>query len=192
MDFVAPIVGAALNFVGAREANEMNIALADKQMAFQRGTAERAMEFGGSQAEKQMAFQERMSNTAYQRTIADMKAAGINPIMAFQQGGASTPSGSSAQGVSAQGTKADYRNQYAAAVSSAMQIMQMGAQVDQTRALTQLMRADLPEKERTGEVYTGTKGKVLKTGQEWTKLIGNVFGAAGKATPWMKYIRPGM
>ena len=37
-----------------------------------------------------------MSNTSYQRAIADMKKAGINPIMAFQQGGASTPGGSSA------------------------------------------------------------------------------------------------
>lgn len=44
-------------------------------------------------AQTQMNFQERMSNSAYQRATTDMKKAGINPMLAFSQGGASTPSG---------------------------------------------------------------------------------------------------
>jgi hypothetical protein len=71
--FWGPVTGALIGGVGAKSAN--------KETA--RSTA------------KQIAFQREMSNTAHQRQVKDLRAAGINPMLSAKLGGASTPQGAS-------------------------------------------------------------------------------------------------
>lgn len=63
---------------------------------FTSGENELSREFNAREAQKNRDWQEEMSNTSYQRVVEDLKKAGLNPILAYQNGGASTPTGGSA------------------------------------------------------------------------------------------------
>jgi hypothetical protein len=55
-----------------------------------------SQDFNADQASANRAFQADMSNTSFQRRVEDLKAAGLSPMLAYSQGGASTPGGSAA------------------------------------------------------------------------------------------------
>lgn len=84
-------IGAASSLIGGNSQNNANSAQAAANRDFQ-----------AAQSKQQMDFQERMRATQYQTTVADLKASGLNPMLAYTNGGAGTPAGASGSGAQAQ------------------------------------------------------------------------------------------
>ena len=123
--------------------------------------------FGKRQASKQMDFQAQQSATAYQRAVKDLKAAGLNPILAGTVGGASTPSGSMAP-----------TPQFASNVGSALQAKRLNQELDNLRA-TERQTNKTTEKlnkeiellqEQIARAQGGSAANLLGTqGRSWLK-----------------------
>lgn len=80
------------------KANAFTEMMWERQKEFNASSAAAAMQFDHDEAALAREWQERMSNTSYQRAVADMQAAGLNPILAYTQGGASSPAGAAGSG----------------------------------------------------------------------------------------------
>lgn len=155
LNWIPSIVGSALTYSGTKQTNELNQKLAREQTEFQKASTQ-----------EQMDFQERMSNTAYQRMRKDLEQAGFNPMLAVNQGGASTPQGSSAIGA-----RAEMQNKMKAAVNSAIAIKQAQAELELTREAIKSARYENVGKKAESKIDQTMYGKVMRGLQRLNPFI---------------------
>lgn len=158
------LASGAMSFIGQREANRTN-----------RDIATHANIVSAREAHRNRVWQEHMSNTSYQRAVADLNKAGLNPLLAIK-GGASSPGGATA---SAHGTQV--QNELGMAVSSASQAAQVATnikkakeEVSNLKEMNKNIQKD-SEKKSAETAKLQTERKILKDKSEKEGVLGEVW-----------------
>lgn len=124
---MASVFGSILASEGQKNTNDTNLQIQENNSAF-----------NAAEAAKNREFQAQQSNTVWQRAVADMQTAGLNPMLAYSQGGNPAAAGSMASA----GSPGNAQNPYAAAGQSALQ----WAQLERVQAETENVEADTANK----------------------------------------------
>lgn len=125
-----PIIGdiadSVIGYMGQQSVNDTNREIAQMNNEFNAAEAAKNRDFQLMNFKDAMGFSERMASTQYQRAVGDMEAAGLNPMLAYTNGGNSAPTASAPSGAQASSAGLPHiGNKVAAALSTATQVAQL-------------------------------------------------------------------
>lgn len=161
-----------------------------------------------AQVLQQENYQTQMSDTAYQRQVTDMKAAGLNPMFAIGSGGASSPAGSVAQqgNLGQAAISGAQAGQQAAQTQQSMQnaatqqlnqnkqtnadVLLKAAQTAQANANTKNATIDSTEKKTMSNIADGVNTLVDKTKSGYKQLWNLFESNVNKPQPLIQYGSP--
>lgn len=166
----------------ASENTAKSAQLAAEQRDWQERQNALAMQFNAQEAAKSRSWQEYMSNTAHQREIRDLKAAGLNPVLSAMGGnGAAVTSGATASGVTSAGAKGEVDTSANAAL-----VQVLGSILS---AQTQLQTANVNARtqEAVADKYTAMEKLVAQIGADASKYGAQLGYAGSKYNANMHY-----
>ena len=185
-------VSSALGFAGQERTNRSNVKLAREQMKFQSRQADIDREFTDRMAREAEQFSERMSSTAYQRAVTDLKSAGINPMLAYMRGGSSSPAGFAGTSKVPTGASAKLENSVTPALNAALKNQELKnlKQQQKTQKAVELLNEANTHSAVALANKTNTENQLLKNKVPQSDIEAEIYrSSAGEIFKWLKELR---